>query len=301
MTGRMVRDVALAAAMCSQTAYAQARPIVLKPTESRHDSAFSGITSARVLSDRRVLIAEFDTRRLAVLDFRTNTVRQIGRRGQGPGEYATTPQLFPLAGDSTLASIRTQRRWLILSSDQIVATIPPTDSHLVKTRADVKAANAAQLLFLKTRAPGADGVVDSADVFLLSRVSGRVDSIARISVAPVRVGTSRDTEGRVAERSEVVGVIRASETPVLFSDGWVALVRLNPPRIDWRRSDGHWIRGEPLPIGEVKLDARQRSWYLRQNPLSGDRIAESVVWPPTIPLFRGNAFATPDGRLIAQR
>lgn len=275
----------------------QAPVVTLKPPQLRHDSAFAGLRSARILSDDRVLVAEFDTRRLLILDFRSIAVRQIGRRGQGPGEYATTPMLFALGGDSTLAAVRSQRRWLVLSADTIVATVPPTDSLLVKTRGSIAGANRTHFLFTRDRPPRADGIVDSADVFQIARASGRVEPIARIRTAATRIGGSKDSQGRTVETSDAVGVIRSSENALLFDDGWVAIVRLEPAKVEWRQPGGQWLGVASLGLRPVRFDARQKAWYLRENQLS----AESVVWPSVMPLLRGSAFAAPDGRVIAER
>jgi hypothetical protein len=298
---RALHLIAVVVALPFEALAAQVSVIQLKSPQLKHDSTFSGVTSARILTDDRVLIAEFDARRLVMLDFGAQSVRQVGRRGQGPGEYSTTPVLFPLGGDSTLATVRTQRRWLVLSSDTIVATVPPTDSNLIKTRASIISANKAQLLFTRDRPPRTDGTVDSADVFLLDRTSGRVDPIARIRIAPVRVQGSKDSQGRTIETSEVIGVIRTSESVVLASDGWVAIVRLDPPRTDWRQPNGEWVRGTVLSIPQVQLDDKQKAWYLRENPPSSARSAASLIWPSVMPLFRGNVFPSADGRVIASR
>ena len=144
-------------------------------------------------------------------------------------------------------------------------------------------------------------MVDSADVFLIARVSGRVEPIDRIRIAATRIGGSKDREGRTVETSDAIGVIRYSENAVLFNDGWVAVVRLEPARIDWRRPDGQWLAVTSLNLPSVRLDARQKAWYLRENPTSAERSAESLVWPATMPLLRGGAFATADGTVIAER
>lgn len=105
------------------------------------------------------------------------------------------------------------------------------------------------------------------------------------------------------ETAAVVGEMPASEAACLFPDGWLAIVRLDPLRVDWRRNDGVWIRGSELPVPDVPLDARQKQWYLRSTGRDDTMLSgrEDLVWPATIPPFRGTVIAASDGRVILQR
>ena len=60
---------------------------------------------------------------LVVADFRSGDVRQVSRRGGGPGEYGMAAPVQPIGNDSSLMMDFMQRRWLLLHSDRMVATV----------------------------------------------------------------------------------------------------------------------------------------------------------------------------------
>ena len=104
------------------------------------------------------------------------------------------------------------------------------------------------------------------------------------------------------------------EEEELFTDGWLAIARLEPYRVDWRAPDGRFVRGPPLPVPVVKLDDREKKAYLDRNAkiiadlqkLPTERQAsagrEYSEFPVTIPPFESNPLvASADGRLFIRR
>ena len=63
---------------------------------------FTRLTGLRELSDGRVVIADATERHVSVLDFATGAMHQVGRTGEGPGEYQTPGGLLMLPDDGTL-------------------------------------------------------------------------------------------------------------------------------------------------------------------------------------------------------
>jgi hypothetical protein len=89
------------------------------------------------------------------------------------------------------------------------------------------------------------------------------------------------------------------EAPLLFGDGWIAVARLRPYRVDWRSPDGRWVRGAPLPIATIRMNDRERAAYVERN-----RWARNATdWPETLPPFDTPTvlLASPDGMLVIQR
>ena len=75
--------------------------------------------------------------------------------------------------------------------------------------------------------------------------------------------------------------LAGGEEPILFPDGWVAIARIDPYRVDWRSPDGQWTHGAPLPFTTVRLDAREREAFARSH-----RWARGLpTWPETAPAF----------------
>jgi hypothetical protein len=89
----------------------------------------------------------------------------------------------------------------------------------------------------------------------------------------------------------------------LFPDGWVALARTDPYRVDWRRPDGSVLHGTPLPIPLVRLDEREKRVALRRELRQQD-VSTSLFkdWPEHLPPFRRDALlADPQGRVVIHR
>ena len=63
---------------------------------------FSRIVGVRELSDGRTLIADRTEQHVSFVDFESGSLQQVGREGNGPGEYQTPTSLLPLPDDMTL-------------------------------------------------------------------------------------------------------------------------------------------------------------------------------------------------------
>ena len=65
---------------------------------------FSSINGLRELSDGRLIISDRTEQVVRFIDLETGDLQDIGRAGEGPGEYRMPGNLLPLPGDSTLLS-----------------------------------------------------------------------------------------------------------------------------------------------------------------------------------------------------
>jgi hypothetical protein len=92
----------------------------------------------------------------------------------------------------------------------------------------------------------------------------------------------------------------------MFLDGWTALLRREPYRVDWLAPSGELRRGRPLPFDRVPLDAAQRRAAIRAKYF-GDE-ADVLVerdfpsWPRYLPPFLSESI-TPlaDGSVMIRR
>jgi len=120
------------------------RAITLRSADATLGEPFTSIYSIRELADGRVLVTDNSSEtRIVVADLRRNLVRTVGHQGAGPGEYRLAGRLVALTHDSTLFIDAAQgRRWLILTGDSIVRTLPPDDP-AVSSAGDVFGADTA--------------------------------------------------------------------------------------------------------------------------------------------------------------
>jgi hypothetical protein len=84
-------------------------------------------------------------------------------------------------------------------------------------------------------------------------------------------------------------------------DGWIAVIRKDPYRVDWRLPDGRWRRGAPLPVPAIPLDDREKHAFLIRYPNFPGPITN---WPDVVPPFSsrsGHPLVLPDGNLLLLR
>lgn len=291
-------------AVACQQAEAQWPQLELSGPGTRLNAEFVSITSVRVLLDGRVLVSDAATEQLLLADFEAQATKPVGRRGRGPNEYSRAPTLLASMGDSTLAVVRSQRRWLMLAGANVAYTIPPDDPLLLRTRAGVSGISMKQVLMLVTRLGKRSTEVtrDTIDVILVERKGVILDTVSQMLGLPMRRTSRRDPSGRNVESEAVVGAMPTAEAAILFPDEWLAIVRLDPFRVDWRKPDGTWHRGSPLPFQRVRVDARQKKWMMDAIEARGGNAPDSPEslgeWPEFMPPFRGGLLASPDGRLL---
>jgi hypothetical protein len=119
--------LALIATLLPASSLAQVPALRLKPAAATLDEEFGRIYSVREIADGRVLISDNSSAsRLVVADLATGVVKELGRAGNGPGEYQhPAGRLLALLNDSTLFVSRNRPpRWVILHGAEIIESVP---------------------------------------------------------------------------------------------------------------------------------------------------------------------------------
>ncbi len=324
MTARLIKiaTLALAVALAAPgAAYSQRpTPITLKSPSATHPEEFTAPGSVRELADGRVLVTENREQRLVVLDFSKGTAEPIGRTGRGPNEYVTVSFLYALGGDSTLMPDLMGRRWVLFDNARIATTVAPDDPAVRATNSLAMGADAIGHVLFHSAPPRADGRTqtdarDSTAIVLVTRATGRADTVAKVRNAPRRIEINRNAEGTITSSSSMVsGVLASDEQALLFADGWLAIARSEPFRVEWRSPAGAWTRAAALPVARVRVDARERAAYLERNKSNysatsappGFPVPQAPVasdFPAFIPAFPiGRSLLTgPAGTLLVRR
>ncbi len=58
------------------------------------------------------------------------------------------------------------------------------------------------------------------------------------------------------------------EEAALFADGWFAVVRLEPYRVDWIAPDGRVSKGRPIPVTVIKVTGAEKDAYFARQAAS---------------------------------
>lgn len=291
---------------------AQSPRAVLQPPNGTLSHEFTRVESVRELRDGRLLVADPRDRGLVVVDFRSGQVTDVGRKGRGPGEYSVASSLFGLAGDSTLMADNGNRRWLLLEGDRVGGTVPADHPALVATQVSVSGSDSLGRVLAQRRNPPRPGASmidkqDSTTLVLVTRVNGHADTVTAARRQPGRVEAQYSADGRIMSTRTMLNASVAGEKFVLFRDGWLAVARVEPYRVDWRAPDGKWTLGSPIPVPTIALDAREKRAEMERRakefgmPVqSPDAVPE---WPASLPPFRpsGSLLESSDGRLLVPR
>lgn len=277
-----------------------------------HD--FVSITSVRELVDGRVLVTDPRGDLFAVADFARDTVDRVGRKGRGPGEYDWPAPVWRLGGDSTVMAIASSRRWLLLVGTRVVSTLP-SDTPAVSLGLFPLGADSLGHVLVSVESRPQHGVRDmgardSTALVLLHRRTGAADTIGRRRRTGARVEAKLDAAGRVVRiSSKIHSPLEVEEPALLFLDGWVAVVRRDPYRVDWRTPSGSWRVGEALPVPRIRVDRREREAAVRffaeqggATPPSPDAFDRCPEFLPAVAPYRSYpVVSTTDGMIAIRR
>jgi hypothetical protein len=191
-------------------------------------------------------------------------------------------------------------RWLVLAGDSIVATLAPTDPVIEATKGSLLGADSLGRLHYPRSlafAPLGNGVLQRPTAhFMLDRATLRADSVT----------TTRGITLRLTESgSGAQLVFTVPEQSRLFADGWLAIARQDPFRIEWHAPDGRITLGPVLPYPRTRVDAAEKDHWLagirRANPgttFDGAGVPFAEEMPP---YASGSLVALPEGTLLLRR
>ena len=257
------------AGLISKPGYAQPALAKLRPPTATLDEAFTQVAGLRELADGRVIVTDAPEVRVVVADFATRRVEPIGRQGRGPGEFVRPGGLYAFGDDRTLLADNGAVRWLILSGTRIVETVPPDDPAVTATFAGTRYADSHGTVAgwaVDKPVPGIQdaGVHDSGTVVFVDRRTGRIDTVAKVVRTPQRFFAWTDPSTGETSFRAAAAAFATSEDFLLFNDGWLAVVRLNPYRVDWRDPRGSWTHGAPLPVPAIRVTDREKAFYVER-------------------------------------
>jgi len=292
-------------------------PITLPAEDARFETPFSAVLGIRELSDGRLVVADRIDLGLVVADFRNQATTPISRKGRGPNEYGTVAQLYAIGGDSTIMPDMMQRRWLILDGDRVAVTVPPDNPTVQRLRGLFFGADGlGHLVREEWDATPAATITEKDSSYLVryDRATARADTLARLMRRPMVAIRQTNAKGEVVMSGRRPLRLRVGEEYLLQPDGWLAVVRVNPFRVDWRSPDGRWTNGAPLPIPVLKMTDKEKQASLARTARSRGGSSSSGIplppelqtpaddWPEVMPPYiQGDLLASPEGHVIIRR
>jgi hypothetical protein len=316
-----VRNVIAVAILLAPALSAAQKPatVQLQPADAKLETGFTAITSIRELSDGRILVTDPRDLQLVIADFKTGEVKPVSRRGQGPGEYGMAAPVYAIAGDSSLMADLMGRRVLLFDADKAVGTIAADHAIIKATQGFIRYADRFGNVFSvkSPDVPSGQSTTtekDSSAVIRVSRETGRVDTLAKVLDRPTVRTVVRNEKGEITRSSARALRLRVGEPWIVHPDGHLAVVRINPFRVDWRSPDGRWTRGASLPIPVIRMTQREKQASLARTaassrpggppspPLPKELQTPEDEWPDVMPPFiEGALNFTPNGDVLIRR
>ena len=225
--------------------------VPLKPANATLDLGFpNGI---RELRDGRALFGVANG--LLVADFTTGRTQLVAGETTSEMPFNNYYKPFASGGDSTVTVNIAAEQWVVFDGPRIVSQILPS-SPLV--RATVRTGfvgfdGHGSGILLQRNGPG-------LYVMRVSLATGAKDTITRLKDLP----TAPDGRRMDATDDLLLGYVE-KEHAVAGPDGWIAIVRADPYRVDWLSPDGKWTLGAPIPTTPVPLNDREKQAYLSRN------------------------------------
>ena len=327
-TLKLVGRAALISVVIGRHAASQrggAPPVQLRAATATLREDFTRVSGVRELADGRLLVSDIMEERVVVADFAGQKVEPIGRRGEGPAEYRRPSAMYALRGDSTV--LMASSRWLIFNGAEIVSIVPPDNPGVAATFAGLRYADASGNLAgwsVDRPTPGVEdaGVHDSGTIIFVRRQSARIDTIAKVVRTPQRFFAWNDPATGMTQFNASAAAFATSEDFLLFPDGWLAVIRLNPYRVEWRTPGGKWIRGAPLPLPLARVTDREKAFYMKRWERAANAPVNQYLhapaelrpalmsaarrrfteFPEFVPPFMGmSAVPTPEGNVVIPR
>lgn len=278
---RWIRAVLAAAAVVPSQALAQAlgsSRALANPVSTSAD-AFTTIGSVRELSNGKVLVSDLMDKKVQLIDLAAGTATQVGREGQGPGEYGFPGELLPLPGDTTLLVDRVNRRFLvILPNGKPGETIPfPPGGGISDPRGIDRMG---RIYFQGSLLGGGINpggpTPDSVPITRWDRRRNVTDTVTFLKVASISISTSGGTgssSGRAINfRAQPFS---PEDSWGVAADGRVAVARVRDYHVDWfsptrQRTGGPANKFTPVRVTEADKEA------LRKQMANGPRMMIAV-------------------------
>lgn len=315
--------------LCAGALPAQAvRP--LPRADAQFAEPFTSLGGVRELRDGRVLTVDRRDKLVQLVDFKVKTVKQVGREGSGPKEYALPMGILALPGDTSLVFDPLNSRSLLIlpngePGDFVTAAAPRgpgggmmisgTPPRFADARGRTYAAGNAF-----TMGPNGPTSAESLAIIRLDRKAQKSDTVAWIRAPKNNVQTS-GSSGQVSFRVGTAAPFSPRDDWFVLPDGRVGILRSPEYRVDWAESR---TPGTPLAYEKIKVaeghkqawrDARKNQTAIAVTMNNGRRsvssspggatLPEPSEWPEVLPPFlaeTGEAvFAAPNGQVWVSR
>lgn len=286
----------------------------LTAPEATAEATFTQVTSVRELPDGRLLVADRLEDRLVVIDWE-GPAAQIGRLGDGPHEFRDVGFLYAIDDSTTLFTDTYSNRWILLHYSQIVDSF--TGNRPLNRELTARLYGGSEGGFVlgaigyahRSSRARRNLLADSLLLVLADLDEGVIDTVARVQGMGSEGFTLLPPSGGSPGSMVEFNPLATHDQPWLFPDGWIAVAKVRPYRVDWRLPSGAWRRGGPLPFRPGPLSDGDKCGAIRWRRFPGGETCDPDIypgWPQTMPPFVFDRttpvlLATPEGNVAILR
>ena len=217
-------------------------------------TAFGGI---RVLSNGSAIVVDVKEITVRLLGANGQTIRNIGRKGSGPGEYTMPAAIIALPADTTLVLDRDARRYILLGPTGKIVETRTFPTELADGATAISAADDKGNLYFQVDAPVVNGVpTRAAPIARWRRNATRFDTVAQLNLnlavskaLSVPLPDNPDAKFRAIERPR----FGSNDNWLAARSGRVVIIHAEPYRVEWVERDGRRTMGKtqaysPIPV-----------------------------------------------------
>lgn len=284
-----------------------------QPQPQRFPDDFDQLFAAVELGPDRVLLTEKGEQRPFVVEWRSGARSSIGSVGKGPREFLGPRRLYALTANHVVIEDPYRYTYYPWVDGRVqeglnLRVVRQGYSQQILAGADT----VGRFLFASAhrlgRTPGLRHRYNAKELVAVigTRGHARLDTVTTLR-GSFRAETSvyRMNVGRRLEFQHY-SLLVTEEQALLFPDGWLAVLRKEPYRVEWRSPDGAWRRGAVVSdtVIPVTLEEKRYALFRHANALQrlSFKVEEFPNWPPTMPPFPLDALLPlPDGRLAVRR
>ena len=221
------------------------------------------------------------------------TIRSLGRKGAGPGEFEQPTKALQWSKNRVLIVDRRLSRMLVLDSTLKATGVLAFPPGLTEGGAQFARGTDPQgRILMQTTWLGPDLRKPTQGVYLVrwDPSSGRVDTVT--ALRPPEVKQTR--AGRGAETTIIRQVMpfAPQDDWAVGPDGSVVVVRVQDFRVEWHRNSQPALLGLPLSVQPVRVSIGDKQDFEPKGP------PFELTYPPTKPPFpAGGILVAPEGNV----
>lgn len=229
---------------------------------------YTYVTSVRELPDGSIIVTDPRESRVDLLRFDPAARSPIARDGSGPREWS---RAYPLVATNDSESIQFDPAARRLHAYVGAELVSVTTSDALPFASVLHGADSAGGVYTIAGSTPRDvgttelSQTDSIVFVRLSLRDGSADTVALLRDAPGRVHSRREEDGSLRYVGASRPAFAVREQAVGFTDGWVAVARLDPYRIEWQPPSGTRLVGPVVAADPVPVNDSIKELYLRQN------------------------------------